>query len=391
MIKPPSIDSVDYRHDMEYVTAIKEYCRVHKIPYYSGIESFIEVIYNHTGEAISRYYHNNPMYISECYNDYFGYDVQERYDPIKGIDDCDFIDNFELFINVDVPEGIDLPSWYYKAQRELKTHSYFDLKKTCIKYYKEDVLQDISIKLEGKSYYLASLDRKYLKIILSNSNLFSKITSISNKTISKLFDATASHSYVSSAIEQLYANNASENKRTYLLNELNLVQLFFDLYDKSKDKKAEPTSFINTMFSFIEVWSLAKDFLYSANSWATNPDELIKKFCRYYSSIKDKVAKKDQEVETKINAIRRLFYTPYQQGAIYENNYDALKFLFVNNEHYHQSVKKVKESIRYWHKLKNETKIVINNKEYTNCYKDIFKKEFKYIKDHTIKSPFEKI
>ena len=110
MIKPPSIDSVDYRHDMEYVTAIKEYCRVHKIPYYSGIESFIEVIYNHTGEAISRYYHNNPMYISECYNDYFGYDVQERYDPIKGIDDCDFIDNFELFINFDVPEGIDLPS-----------------------------------------------------------------------------------------------------------------------------------------------------------------------------------------------------------------------------------------------------------------------------------------
>lgn len=391
MIKPPSIDSVDYRHDMEYVTAIKEYCRVHKIPYYSGIESFIEVIYNHTGEAISRYYHNNPMYISECYNDYFGYDVQERYDPIKGIDDCDFIDNFELFINVDVPEGIDLPSWYYKAQRELKTHSYFDLKKTCIKYYKEDVLQDISIKLEGKSYYLAALDRNYLQIILSNSNLFSKITSISNKTISKLFDATASHSYVSSAIEQLYANNASENKRTYLLNELNLVQLFFDLYDKSKDKKAEPTSFINTMFSFIEVWSLAKDFLYSANSWATNPDELIKKFCRYYSSIKDKVSKKDQEVETKINAIRRLFYTPYQQGAIYENNYDALKFLFVNNEHYHQSVKKVKESIRYWHKLKNETKIVINNKEYTNCYKDIFKKEFQYIKDHTIKSPFEKI
>lgn len=391
MIKPPSIDSVDYRHDMEYVTAIKEYCRVHKIPYYSGIESFIEVIYNHTGEAISRCYHNNPMYISECYNDYFGYDVQERYDPIKGIDDCDFIDNFELFINVDVPEGIDLPSWYYKAQRELKTHSYFDLKKTCIKYYKEDVLQDISIKLEGKSYYLAALDRNYLQIILSNSNLFSKITSISNKTISKLFDATASHSYVSSAIEQLYANNASENKRTYLLNELNLVQLFFDLYDKSKDKKAEPTSFINTMFSFIEVWSLAKDFLYSANSWATNPDELIKKFCRYYSSIKDKVSKKDQEVETKINAIRRLFYTPYQQGAIYENNYDALKFLFVNNEHYHQSVKKVKESIRYWHKLKNETKIVINNKEYTNCYKDIFKKEFQYIKDHTIKSPFEKI
>ena len=253
------------------------------------------------------------------------------------------------------------------------------------------MLQDISIKLEGKSYYLADLDRNYLQIIMSNSNLFSKITSISNKTISKLFDATASHNYVSSAIEQLYANNASENKRTYLLNELNLVQLFFDLYDKSKDKKAEPTSFINTMFSFIEVWSLAKDFLYSANSWATNPDELIKKFCRYYSSIKDKVAKKDQEVETKINAIRRLFYTPYQQGAIYENNYDALKFLFVNNEHYHQSVKKVKESIRYWHKLKNETKIVINNKEYTNCYKDIFKKEFQYIKDHTIKSPFEKI
>lgn len=391
MIKLPSIDSVDYRHDMEYVTAIKEYCRVHKIPYYSGIESFIEVIYNHTGEAISRYYLKNPMYISKCYNDYFGYDVQERYDPIKGIDDYDFIDNFELFINFDVPEGIDLPTWYYKAQRESKTHSNFDLKETCIKYYKEDLLHDIFIKLEGKSYYLADLDRNYLQIILSNSNLFSKITSISNKTISKLFDATASHGYVSSAIEQLYANNASEDKRSYLLNELKLVQLFFDLYDISKANKAEPTSFINTMYNFIEVWSLAKDFLYSANSWATNPDELIKKFCRYYSSIKDKDGKKDQEQETKINAIRQLFYMPYQEGAIYENNYDALKFLFVNNEHYLQSVEKVKNSIRHWHKLKDATKIVINNKEYTNYYKDIFKKELQYIKDHPIKSPFEKI
>lgn len=391
MIKPPSIDSVDYRHDMEYVTAIKEYCRVHKIPYYSGIESFIEVIYNHTGEAISRYYHNNPMYISECYNDYFGYYRQVYYDPIRDIDDCDIIENFDSFIDFDVPDMIDLPSWYRKARSELKTHSYFDLKKTCIKYYKEDVLQDISIKLEGKSYYLADLDRNYLQIILSNSNLFSKITSISNKTISKLFDATASHSYVSSAIEQLYVNNASEDKRTYLLNELKLVQLFFDLYDKSKANKAEPTSFINTMYNFIEVWSLAKDFLYSANSWATNPDELIKKFCKYYSSIKDKGAKKDQEVETKINAIRCLFYMPYQQGAVYENNYDALKFLFVNNEHYHQNAEKVKNSIRHWHKLKNETKIVINNKEYTNYYKDIFKNELQYIKDRPIKSPFEKI
>lgn len=391
MIKPPLIDSVDYRHDMEYVVAVKEYCRIHKIPYYSGIESFIEVIYNHTGEAISRYYFNNPMYISECYNDYFGYDVQERYDPITGLDDCDVIENFDIFINVDVPYMIDLPAWYRKARSELKTHSNFDLKETCIKYYKEDLLHDISIKLEGKNYYLANLDRNYLQIILSNSNLFSKITSISNKTISKLFDATASHSYVSSAIEQLYANSVSEAKKTYLLNELKLVQLFFDLYDISKANKAEPTSFINTMYNFIEIWSLAKDFLYSANSWATNPDELIKRFCRYYSSIKDKDAKTDQEVETKINAIRRLFYMPYQQGAFYENNYDALKFLFVNNEHYHQSVEKVKNSIRHWHKLKNETKIVINNKKYTNYYKDIFKTEFQYIKDHPIKSPFEKI
>lgn len=388
MIKPPLIDSVDYRHDMEYVAAIKEYCRVHKIPYYSGIESFIEVIYNHTGEAISRYYHNNPIYISECYNDYFGYDKQVYYDPIRGIDDCDVIDNFDNFIEFDVPDMIDLPSWYRKVKSELKTLPSFDLKETCIKYYKEDVLQDISIKLEGNSHYLANLDRNYLQIILSNSNLFSKITSISNKTISKLFDATASHSYVSSAIEQLYANNASENKRTYLLNELKLVQLFFDLYDKSKANKAEPTSFINTMYNFIEIWSLAKDFLYSANSWATKPDELIKKFCKYYSSIKDKDTKKDQEQETKINAIRRLFYMPYQKGAIYENNYDVLKFLFVNNEHYLQSVKKVKNSIRHWHKIKNETKIVINNKEYTNYYKDIFKNELQYIKDHPIKLPF---
>ncbi len=387
MIKPPAINDVDYNHDIEYVNSIKQYCTAHNITFYEGIENFVEVIYNHTGEAISRFYRNNPMYYSNDFNDYFGFTIKEDFDPFL---EPDYIDNWEVFTLVDCPElRYNLPSWYKDACHDRKAE---DLKEDCIRCYKKTVLNNLTFNYENKTFYLADIDTNKLTTILSNKKIFNKIKTIQNKTILKLFDVTASHCYVAAAIEDLNA----ENKRKYLLNELNLLQLFFDLYDLSKNTKTVTSAFITIMYQFIERWSIAKDFLYQQNSWATEPNIMVKMCSDYWRNKENHKDdnKEDLEKKTKVDALKCLIVNNQISMDKYISSYDVFKHLFVNSEHYFLTVNRIKNNLRYWYKIRNAKEIEVctgrgttkTTKKYRNCFKELFKKELLKLQENKSKS-----
>lgn len=389
MIKPPIINDVDFRYDTEYVNAIKQYCTAHNITFYEGIESFVEVIYNHTGEAISRFYQNNPMYYSNDFDDYFGGHLEEVISPFSNEPDYTYIDHWELMIKIDYEElSYNAPSWYKDACKDRKAQ---DLKEDCIRCYKKTVLNNVSFNYEDKTFYLADVDTNNLTTILSNKKIFNKIQTIQDKTILKLFDVTASHSYVASAIEDLN----TEDKRKYLLNELKALQLFFDLYDLSKNTKTETSDFIKVMYQFIEEWSVAKDFLYQQNSWATEPNSMIKKCCNYWRYKENKEDKEeDLEKKTKVDALKCLIVNNQISMDKYISSYDVFKHLFVNSEHYFLTVNRINNNLRYWYKIRNAKEIEVctgrgttkTTKKYRNCFKELFKKELLKLQENKSKS-----
>lgn len=390
MIKTPEINDIDYSFDIEFVNTIKQYCTAHNITFYEGIEDFIEVIYNHTGTAVSRFYHNNPMYYSNDYDDYFGGHIEEGISPFSGEPDYSYIDHWELMTKIDCEElRFNAPSWYEDAHKDRKAQ---DLKKDCIRCYKKTVLNNVTFNYADKTFYLADVDTNNLTTILSNKKIFNKIQTIQNKTILKLFDVTASHNYVASAIEDLN----TDDKRKYLLNELKALQLFFDLYDLSKKSASEAGNFIKIMYQFIEKWSVAKDFLYQQNTWATDQNNIIKMSRDYWRNKENHKEdnKEDLEKKTKVDALRCLIVNNHVLIDNYINNYGAFKFLFVNADHYLLTIKKVLSNLRYWYKLRNEKEIEVctgrgttkTTKKYRNCFNELFKKELLKIKENKSKS-----
>lgn len=388
MIKPPVINDIDYLHDIEYVNSIKQYCTAHNITFYEGIEDFVEVIYNHTGIAVSRFYHNNPMYYSDNYNDYFGGHTEDI-TLISGETDYIYIDHWELTIKDCENLSFNAPSWYNDACKDRKAQ---DLKEDCIRCYKKTVLNNVAFNYADKTFYLADVDKNNLTTILSNKKIFNKIQKIQNKTILKLFDVTASHSYVASAIEDLN----TEDKRKYLLNELKMLQLFFDLYNLSKRNITDAGYFMKIMYQFIEQWSVAKDFLYQRNTWATDQNIIIKICCDYWRNKENhqKDNKEDLEKKTKVDALRCLIVNNKVYTDNYITNYDAFKFLFVNTEHYHLTINKVLSNLRNWYIRRNEKEIEVctgsgttkTTKKYKNCFNELFKKELLKIKENKTKS-----
>lgn len=361
------IDSLDRGKDLDYLKVIEEFCKTNKITYPQCLNDFIEVIYTHANCGICRYKDNNPIYFSDDYHDTFGYDLE----PCGGYDDFFEVDNFECLYheyNQDSISFNNAPNWFQNAMRSTndKINRYGELKKECIKNYKNEIWSQVSFKSDGQTYYFANTENSNnIKKIMTDYKLFNTCkTQIKDPYIKALLNITASNNYISMCYDRLPHPKQSEDKRQNLYRELELIELFFDLTKAVKQN--DLLLFTKSLYTFISKWSLLYTFLFTNNKIFRSYDSLNAFFKSTDELKKKNIASALKTLKTLMTL--NLFKTNLIE--FYKNNLSELRYLFANSEHFIQTYRPILNALSKWSKCKKDQKISNRSNSYNNYYFD---------------------
>ena len=363
------VSKADLAKEKDYLKTIKDFCDKNSIPYPDCLNDFLDVIRNHTDHSISVFYKNNPIYFSNDFYSYFGY-TQTSPDPSELMSNAHC---FEIS-----PFSDENPEWLKKTLKKyIKKNSYYpenldECDFLAIEEYERE-LEHISFKVKGRKYFLFDDRYNRLKSIISNEKLFIHVKDVKD-VISSLFDCTASHNYISKSLEQIYSN---QDKQKYLINELELIQLFFDCYQCAKEN--DQKSFLSNLFLFIEKWAVADNFLKQRLDLSF--EDIVKSLSTYIQDYENRQKEIDKDNEIKGLQLIYNFCKEnshdyfYLDKDFYDDNYSILRHLFGYKRQFLKEYQRIFDELCKWEKC-DSNKITVNSKSYPNVFKKFIEIHF---------------